>query len=81
MAPVPPDDDARAEFEGFNLAEFSRRVDQTRAALLSGLETARSSIRVPAARWCFGTRPPMSWQTGYVTSAWLGHCTGIGRSM
>ena len=27
LAPVPPDDDARAEFEGFNVAEFSRRVD------------------------------------------------------
>ncbi|MGU5253114.1 hypothetical protein MAX97_28685, partial [Escherichia coli] len=46
--PVPPDDDARAEFEGFNLAEFSRRVDQTRAALLSGLEVAQ--IVNPSAR-------------------------------
>ncbi|ESK58707.1 hypothetical protein PAJL_1537 [Cutibacterium acnes HL042PA3] len=55
-APVPPDDDARAEFEGFNVAEFSRRVDQTRAALLSGLEAAQ--IVNPSARCAMVLRHP-----------------------
>mgnify|MGYP000047023505 CR=1 FL=1 len=40
-APVPPDDNARAEFERFNLAEFARRVGQTRDALLRGLDATR----------------------------------------
>ncbi|MSS46001.1 hypothetical protein FYJ43_08110 [Cutibacterium sp. WCA-380-WT-3A] len=38
-APVPPDDDACAEFATFDRAEFARRVQHTRDALLEGLGT------------------------------------------
>ena len=55
-APVVPDDDARADIERFNFAEFACQVEQTRDAVLSGLEAI--TVVNPAASSAMVLRHP-----------------------